>query len=156
MGKFGRQERVAYWRQVLAEQRASGLTVKAYCQLHKIAVPSFYQWRRKLQSGDETEVAAGFVPVRLVTNSSPGSKPVASQAERWPVGSADVRPECPARSGVQIITPSGFYLRVDSGASMDELAGWLRAIEGCGSQQAAYGQSAGAQANRFGQRGEAC
>jgi hypothetical protein len=154
MGKIGRQERVAHWRQVLAEQRASGLTVKAYCQLHKISVPSFYQWRRKLQSGDDTTVAGSFVPVKVVANSSPRARPEASQADVWPVRPVTFGQECQARSGVQIITPSGFFLRVDPGASMDELAGLLRAIEGCGSQQAEYGQSASA--HRFGQRGEAC
>ena len=37
-----------YWRQVLARWRSSGLSVRAYCELHRIPQPSFYWWRREI------------------------------------------------------------------------------------------------------------
>ncbi len=41
-----------YWRQVLARWRSSGLSVRAYCELHRIPQPSFYWWRREIPRRD--------------------------------------------------------------------------------------------------------
>lgn len=157
MNKSGHKERVEYWRRVLGEQRQSGLTVKAFCQSRKIAMPSFYQWRRKLQAVDGKQGAARFLPVTLVDNQSPVGPIAPSHA------TGD------ARRGVQIVTPGGFYLRVDSTTSIDDLAALLRAIEACespvavGGHRALWGQqTAGSQhgslgqSMNLGQRGEAC
>ena len=53
-----------YWRQVLARWRSSGLSVRAYCELHRIPQPSFYWWRREIPRRDG--VRPQFLPVRVV------------------------------------------------------------------------------------------
>jgi transposase len=62
-----------YWRQVLARWRASGLSVRAYCEARDISVPSFYRWRRELQRRDPDRPQ--FLPVRVV------AEPVASDGD---------------------------------------------------------------------------
>jgi hypothetical protein len=42
-------ERREIWRQRIAEQERSGLTVRAYCQQHELPEPAFYGWRRRLR-----------------------------------------------------------------------------------------------------------
>ncbi len=37
-----------FWRQVLARQQASGLTVGAYCAAHGLSPANFYRWQRVL------------------------------------------------------------------------------------------------------------
>jgi hypothetical protein len=53
-----------YWRQVLARWRSSGLSVRAYCELHRISQPSFYWWRRETSRRDSARPQ--FLPVRVV------------------------------------------------------------------------------------------
>ena len=53
-----------YWRQVLARWRSSGLSVRAYCELHRIPQPSFYWWRREIPRRDSARPQ--FLPVRVV------------------------------------------------------------------------------------------
>ena len=50
-----------YWRQVLARLRSSGLSLRAYCELHRISQPSFYWWRRQVSRRDSTRPR--FLPV---------------------------------------------------------------------------------------------
>ena len=37
------------WRQIIDEQKSSGLTVAAYCLEHGITEGSFYTWKRRLR-----------------------------------------------------------------------------------------------------------
>lgn len=52
------------WRQWIQRWQKSGLSVRAFCDRHDLAQPSFYAWRRVLQQRDAT--APTFVPVRVV------------------------------------------------------------------------------------------
>lgn len=36
------------WRELISQQPDSGMTIAAFCELHRISTGSFYQWRRKL------------------------------------------------------------------------------------------------------------
>ena len=38
------------WRERIAQWRASGLGVRAFCTRHQLSEPSFYAWRRELAS----------------------------------------------------------------------------------------------------------
>lgn len=51
-----------FWRRELRQWRQSGLSVRAYCEQHGLAEPSFYAWRRTLAERE----AVSFVPVRVV------------------------------------------------------------------------------------------
>jgi transposase-like protein len=66
------------WRQRLVRFCRSGQSVTAFCRDEGVSTPSFYQWRKRLQSADVAESAertpisppsirvAEFTPVRLV------------------------------------------------------------------------------------------
>ena len=42
-----REERREFWRQLIAQQQQSGLSVRVFCQQHRIGEYSFYQWRKR-------------------------------------------------------------------------------------------------------------
>lgn len=54
------------WREAIAAQAASGLSVRDYCRGHGLAEPSFYHWRRKLRSREGRPASPRFVPVTVV------------------------------------------------------------------------------------------
>lgn len=58
-------ERERFWRDAVAGQRKSGLSVRAFCRQRGLNEPNFYAWRRTL---DERQGAAPapFVPVEVV------------------------------------------------------------------------------------------
>ena len=101
-----RADRARYWRGVMEEHSRSGLAVPAFCKERGISVPSFYQWRRKLQPAAEP-AAARLIPVKLV-----------SSAGQQPAG----------RGCIQILTPAGMSLAVSSAMAEEELVKLLRAI----------------------------
>ena len=103
-----RTSRSEFWRQLLEEHRQCGLSVKAFCAGKNVSVPSFYQWKHKLQSASAAPIRNPIVPVKLVTVEQTSSVSVCS---------------------VQIFTPSGFSVRVDSGMSREALTKLLRAVE---------------------------
>ena len=59
------------WRRWIQEQRASGMTVRAFCRRHRLAEPSFYAWRRQLNLRHAN--AAAFVPVHIVADETQSS-----------------------------------------------------------------------------------
>lgn len=67
-----RGERERYWRQVLRDQAASGLSISAFCREHEVSPASFFSWRRKLAAHDGAgeEIAAKFVPIELGATTS--------------------------------------------------------------------------------------
>lgn len=169
MGKFGHKDRVELWRRLFDEHRKSGLTVKAFCRAGKLSEPSFYWWRRKLREL-ETDPGLGgnILPVKIVDNQPP--------VETQEAGPLDTKPGGGLTGGVQIVTPGGFYLRIDSATSIEELASLLHAIElsqskisshghraQCGQSLSTRGgqgslvqQDVGRQLGEFNRRGEAC
>ncbi len=42
------EERRRFWRELIAEQEQSGLSVRAFCEQHRTSEHSFYQWRKRL------------------------------------------------------------------------------------------------------------
>lgn len=52
-----REERRAYWTKVIAEQAASGATVRAFCKQRGIGDHSFYLWRRRLRKAEPVQFA---------------------------------------------------------------------------------------------------
>jgi transposase len=63
-----RESQEQYWRAILRRWHSSGLSVRAFCEEHGLAVPTFYAWRRTLA---ERETAACFVPVRVIPEPVP-------------------------------------------------------------------------------------
>jgi transposase-like protein len=79
-------------RRILAEYRASGGSVKAFCQRHKIGVATFYYWRKRENKIDK------------VDNHTPRLLPV-------------IACEQLSLDSVEISLPKGMIMRFSPGAS---------------------------------------
>ena len=60
------------WRQWLRQWRASGVSVRVFCEAHGLAEANFYAWRRELARRD-TETTA-FLPVQVVPDPVPAGQ----------------------------------------------------------------------------------
>lgn len=66
-------QREARWRQILAKQAASGLSVREFCRRQNLTEASFYFWRRTIAERDgepvreapERSTLPTFLPVRV-------------------------------------------------------------------------------------------
>jgi transposase-like protein len=81
------QERREFWRQLIAQQEQNGVTVRAFCQKHRVSEYSFYQWRKRL---------AEQLPVKFALVETDRSTPAAA--------------------GVEVILATGERLRIASGS----------------------------------------
>jgi transposase len=65
-GKVRDKRKEQLWRRWIRKWRASGLTVRAYCEECGLSEASFYAWRRELER--RRAEAARFVPVHVVAD----------------------------------------------------------------------------------------
>ena len=72
-------EKEQFWRRMVAQQRQSAGTIRAFCEREGLSQPSFYQWRRELARRDRTprarrdaagRDAATFVPIQVVAEAA--------------------------------------------------------------------------------------
>ena len=69
--KTSRQE---FWRQALARQRKSGLSIRRFCEQEALATATFYLWKRRLGQGTAGTLApVGFAPVQVEPESAPAT-----------------------------------------------------------------------------------
>ena len=61
------EERREYWRKLIAEQEASGETIRAFCRRRGIGDHSLYFWRRRLRQGEPVQ----FALVKTVGSGAP-------------------------------------------------------------------------------------
>jgi transposase-like protein len=79
MARHVRDKRLeGFWREHVARQATSGLTVRHYCQRHDLKEPAFYHWRRTLAARQATDQptptasdthSVAFLPVTIVDRS---------------------------------------------------------------------------------------
>lgn len=93
-------ERAASWRDLIARQADSGLSVVAFCERQQVSPASFYAWRRRLAEAPR----ASFVPVRVAAASHDGP---ALELER----------------------PDGTLIRIFDGAARQTIADVLAALD---------------------------
>jgi hypothetical protein len=62
MARLPNPQLARQWRERLERFDLSELTIGEFCELEGYSTASFYQWRRKLRSG-ELQTAPAFVPV---------------------------------------------------------------------------------------------
>jgi transposase-like protein len=111
-------EKEEFWRLVLDEYQRSGLTARAFCEQQGISAPSFYAWRRKIQKRD----------------SRGRQTPTADQNCMVPVNIVDTIRSRPNHDGtvatslIEIVTPTGFTLRVDQAMLPQRIAALLDLI----------------------------
>jgi len=123
----GRVLREAFWREKIAEQAGSGLSVSAYCRREGLSANSFYGWRRALlSSGDEGPgpgvsgqsrpgvVDGVFAPLVV---SGPGGGGIG--------GEAVAEREC----GLEVVLPCGLFVRVRPGFDAATLTRLVAALD---------------------------
>jgi transposase len=104
MASSARSAKAEHWRGIFDQFQQSGQTVQAFCTEKGLSIPSFYQWRRRLRGGDTTALT-GLVPVKLL--------PATPREVAVPI---------------QIVTPNGFSVRLDSSIPTEALARLLCTI----------------------------
>ena len=72
------------WRQLIDEQRSSGLTVAAYCLERGITQGSFYTWKRRLRAPAKPNRLSkpSFVEVKPPKTSATGAIEICLHSER--------------------------------------------------------------------------
>lgn len=65
MVRRGSLDREAYWRGVIENWGASGLSIAAFCRDRGVSPPSFYQWKRKLEAIAPMPPNGKFVSIDL-------------------------------------------------------------------------------------------
>ena len=117
-------EKEQFWRLVLDEQAASGLSVRAFCRQEGISEPSYYAWRKELAVRDASPVSQPdkphVVPVPVID--SKAANLIAEQGNRAELNS--VR----QHTIIEIGTPDGFILRADVATDVEVITTWLGAI----------------------------
>jgi hypothetical protein len=96
------------WRRVFREWRASGQSVRGFCDQRKIAESQFWWWKRRLAGDIEAvtvEPEPAFLPVTIV------------------------EPLAPASAAIDIRLTSGHRLRVRSGCDRQLLADVVAMLE---------------------------
>ena len=69
-------EREEYWRGVIREQEASGLSISSFCRERDVSAASFFSWRRNLAKRPPEKSAAGFVALEMTPPASVAQQPV--------------------------------------------------------------------------------
>ena len=65
---FGKEQ---FWRRTFRRWEQSGLRVAAFCGRERLAVCTFYWWRRKLSQRDRA--VSTFVPVEVIAEAEPAA-----------------------------------------------------------------------------------
>ena len=64
--KRSRVDREQFWRDLIERQQHSGQSIREFCDWEGVSQPSFYSWRRRLQSANG-KPRSPFVPVQVQT-----------------------------------------------------------------------------------------
>ena len=83
-------KRSEYWREQIARQENSGLSVQRFCQEQGVAEQSFYVWRKRLREQQQ--------PVRFAL-----------------VQTASAEQQCDAEVGLELLLARGERLRIGAG-----------------------------------------
>lgn len=67
-----RESRREFWRQFMAQQEQSGMSVRAFCRQRGTSEHSFYQWRKRLAS----QLPVKFALVEMNSNSPTKALPI--------------------------------------------------------------------------------
>ena len=128
-----RSERERYWREVMREQRASGMSVAAFCRERGVSVTSLYKWRGKLKlrstidpTTDRGELAIDG-PVREVAMRN-GEPTETTLAKFVPVELP--LPSTAKRTGCEVVLPDGCRIIVSTQCDASRLREILEVLQG--------------------------
>jgi transposase-like protein len=71
MSSAKQQDRREWWRQRIAQYKASGQTVRAFCRQHQLDEHSFYMWRKQLENAGAVDKPVGFALVETTRSQAP-------------------------------------------------------------------------------------
>ena len=117
MARWRGREREQYWRNVIRDQAASGLSIAAFCREHQVPAASFFAWRRKLSRRAE-------VGRPRATGERASASELAEQPAARFVSFELPSPPRAGRAGVEIVFPDGCRVLVGELCEAD----WLRSI----------------------------
>ena len=101
------------WKERLASQKASGLSVEVYCLQEGVSRSTFYRWQQQLKNG---------VPVALIEDEADRQ-----QAESEEVSEATFLPVSLQASPVEIELPNGGVVRLPLGVGQAALIAGIEA-----------------------------
>ena len=113
-----------YWREQLAGQPGSGLSVRAYCRRHRLRESAFYFWRKELaRRGVSTAAVATFVPVHLSEDATDAA--AAEHADEAALSASRRIGGC-----IEIVLSGGRQVRLLGPVDRQSLADVLAVLEG--------------------------
>jgi len=62
-----RDQRLEYWSRLIAEQEASGQTIRAFCKQRGVGDHAFYFWRKRLRKSEPVQ----FALLKTVASTAP-------------------------------------------------------------------------------------
>ena len=62
--KRSRADREQFWRDLIERQQQSGQSIREFCDYEGVSQPSFFSWRKRLQS-ENTRPKSRFLPVQI-------------------------------------------------------------------------------------------
>jgi hypothetical protein len=121
-GQRRNPEREAFWRDVLARQAKSSLSVLAFCKREGVLDSSFYTWRRRIKARDR-ESSSRTGPYTLVPR-RPDFMPVVLRQDVS-------QPQPPDRTGesIAIELRDGRVMRLPGSMLADQIAAIVQALE---------------------------
>jgi hypothetical protein len=110
MSKFERDvDKEAFWRLAVQEQRASVLSVRAFCAREGLTGSNFYAWRRQLAKRDDQASVTQRSPRFVEVTPSPESPPDVTPALNPQVSAGSVADGLPP---LELALPRGVVVRV--------------------------------------------
>jgi hypothetical protein len=99
-----------HWRHLIDQWQSSGLSVRAFCLRQRLAIPSFYAWRRTLRQRDGSACPVTppvtFLPVHVRHD------------------------DCDAPPPLELVLANGRRLRIPPGFDPNALRALLAVLEG--------------------------
>ena len=71
-----RAARIEYWREMISQQKLSGMAVQRFCEEHGLTEQSFYAWRKRLKKEQPMQFA-------LVQTGPAAQPPVQDPVWKW-------------------------------------------------------------------------
>ena len=118
MDRSKRSEKEGFWRLIIADQQASGLSARAFCKRDGISESMFYSWRSKIAARDSSpppDATPQLIPVAV---SSKARSPILANGNELENASQQV----------EIQTPGGFKLRVSDSIASSSLGRLLSVV----------------------------
>ena len=122
MPKKASDERRRFWRDVVEQQKTSGLNIAQFCAQAGVAQNSFYVWKRRLRTIDSTSERSAQRHSTSPHRKRRRKKSAAKSMSLVPVRLVADVDRRPITAGViEIAWPEGIVLRIPAGCNSDTL-----------------------------------